>query len=175
MLILLSLWAFGEASFWFVAPDFLLIPLSLQKPRNWFKLSLIAWVSSIGGGLFYFWWASKNPELAQTVLSQTPFVSSRMQESISNLYQKYGFWGALFQSWSFMSFKIWTWEAIRADLNFWGYFPVVVFSRIFRLFVVTYGAARLSPWLLPIWNRRPVLSWILYATLFISGLILIEK
>lgn len=175
MLILLSLWAFGEASFWFIAPDFLLIPLAIEKPERWFKLSMIAWVSSIGGGLFYFWWASRNPAEAQSVLSQTPFVTPRMQETISNWYEKYGFWGALLQSWSFMSFKIWTFEAIKKDFFFWFYFPVVTFSRVFRLFVVTYLAARVSPFVFPLWRKKPLVSWIAYSILFISGLILIEK
>ncbi|NDD90649.1 DedA family protein, partial [bacterium] len=44
MLIFLSLWAFAEASFWFIPPDFLMIPLSIESKKKWLKISIITWL-----------------------------------------------------------------------------------------------------------------------------------
>jgi hypothetical protein len=175
MLTLLSLWAFGEASFWFIAPDFLLIPLSWEHPKKWLKFSTIAWVSSILGGVFYFWWASHYFATAQKILEITPFVTPRMHSSISNIFQEHGAWGALFQSWSFMSFKIWSFEAIKHRLSFSHYFPIVVFSRIFRIFVVSWVSSKCSSWILPYWKKNVRVSWFVYSLVFLGGLVLVES
>ena len=174
MLIFLSLWAFVEASFWFIAPDFLLMPLSWEQPKKWFKFSLITWASSVAGGLFYLWWASKHFEAAQSILEMTPFVSARMHAKISALYQEHGAWGALFQSWSFMSFKIWTFEAIKQQLSLAHYFPIVILSRVFRIFVVSWISSRCSRWILPYWRKNLAVSWLSYSLVFFLVLRLLE-
>jgi len=52
--IILSIWAFLEASFFFVAPDFILTPLSFFNPKEYKKLFLITLISALIGGIFYF-------------------------------------------------------------------------------------------------------------------------
>lgn len=174
MLILLSVWAFGEASFWFIAPDFLLLPLSWEQPKKWLKFSIFTWLSSVAGGVFYLWWASHHFEAAQSILEMTPFVSAQMHSKISSIYQQHGVWGALFQSWSFMSFKIWTFEAIRHQLSLAHYFPIVIFSRVFRIFVVSWLSSRCSRWILPIWKKNLMASWSVYSMVFLLALWLLE-
>jgi hypothetical protein len=172
---LLAAWAFGEACFWFIAPDFLLMPFAIQRPGKWSRYSLIAWCASFVGGSLYFLFCSVQLPLAESILAHTPFVTPRMLETISGLYDRQGYWGALGQSWSFMSFKIWTFEAVRHHFSWWIYFPVVMFSRVFRLFVVTWVVSRLSPYVEPLWSWRPALSWTLYTAAFLVMLIVMER
>jgi hypothetical protein len=173
--VLLAVWAFGESCFWFIAPDFLLMPFAVQEPKRWLRYSTVAWCGSFAGGSLYFVFCSLHFPLAESILSHTPFVTPRMLASISGTFDRAGHWGALAQAYSFMSFKIWTFEAVRHHLSWWAYFPIVMFSRVFRLFVVTWFAARLSPYVKPAWNRRPALSWALYACAFLVMLMLIER
>jgi len=175
LLIVTAFWAFAESSFWFIAVDFLLVPFAVMFPRQWFKTAGVAWVASHCGGALYFLFCSSYMDLAGEIMAVTPFVSQRMHDFISGLYQNYGPWGAMAQSWSFMSFKIWTYEAVRHGFAFFPYFPLVMFSRIFRLFVVAWIAAKASPFVLPIWSRGRIWSWVVYSIGFISMLIVIEK
>ena len=172
---LVALWAFGEACFWFIAPDFLLIPFAIEEPKRWRRFSTLAWCASFIGGGLYFAFCSLQFAQAESILSHTPFVTPGMMSSISGWFERYGCWGALAQAWSFMSFKIWTFEAVRHDLSAWAYFPIVMLSRVFRLFVVAWLASRLSPYLKPWWSRRPALSWALYTGAFLLMLILMER
>jgi membrane protein YqaA with SNARE-associated domain len=172
---LTAVWAFGEACFWFIAPDFLLVPLAIQHPERWRRLGVAAWCGSLAGGAGYFAFCTFNLPLAESILAGTPFVTPRMLASISALFDHSGVWGALAQSWSFMSFKIWTFEAVRHHFSWWAYFPIVMVSRAFRLFVVAWLAARLSPYLREWWNRRPALSWALYTAAFLLMLVVIER
>lgn len=171
----IATWAFAEASFWFIAVDFLLIPFALTYPRQWFLTTLVAWIASHCGGAVYFWFCAQNLELAGAILEATPFVSQRMHEYIVNMYFSHGPWGALAQSWSFMSFKIWTYEAVNQGFSFYPFFPIVMFSRVFRLFLVACLAATASPMIRPIWFKNKAVSWIVYSIVFVSVLIAVEK
>lgn len=175
MAVLLALWAAGEASVWFIAPDFLLMPFTIVRPERWRRFSIIAWCASFIGGSLYFAFCSLHIALAESILGHTPFVTPRMLASISELFDRHGEWGALAQSWSFMSFKIWTFEAVRHHFAWWTYFPIVMCSRIVRLFVVSWAASHLSRWVKPWWDRRPVLSWALYTAAFLVMLIVMEQ
>jgi hypothetical protein len=175
LLAFVATWAFAESSFWFVAVDFLLIPFAITYPRQWFKTALVAWVASHCGGALYFVFCQKNLELAGTILATTPFVTSRMHSFIAELYSDYGPWGALAQAWSFMSFKIWTYEAVKHGFAFTPFFPIVMISRVFRLFVVSWLLSRISPWIKPFWLKNKFISWVLYTVFFITLLIIIER
>ena len=167
MLIFLSLWAFAEASFWFIPPDFLMIPLSIENKKKWLKISTITWLSSVAGGLFYLWWAAHHLSTAQSILEVTPFVNARMHEKISLLYQELGAWGAVFQSWSFTSFKVWTFGAIKHELNLTHYFTIVIASRLFRFIFISWLFSRCSSWIFPYWRKNSVVSWIAYSMIFL--------
>jgi membrane protein YqaA with SNARE-associated domain len=172
---LVAVWAFGEASFWFVAPDFLLLPFAMANPARWRRFAAAAWIGSLAGGAGYFVFCTAEPAVAERILAATPFVTPRMLASISAQFDQHGAWGALAQSWSFMSFKIWTFEAVRHQIPWWAYIPLVMVSRAVRLFGVSWAASRLSPALRPWWMRRPARSWTLYSCAFLLMLILIER
>lgn len=174
LLALVATWAFAEASFWFIAVDFLLIPFALTYPSQWFRITLVAWVASHCGGALYFLFCREYLDLANTILNATPFVTERMHAYIIDLYDNHGPWGAMYQAWSFMSFKIWTYEAVRKNFSFSEFFPIVMFSRIFRLFVVSWLAAMSAPWLRGWWCRNKLLAWSIYSVFFITTLIIIE-
>lgn len=174
-IVLIASWAFLESGVWFIAVDFLLTPFAIKYPRQWFKIALLAWVSSHVGGALYFLFCRENIELAASLLQSTPFVEPRMHLFIEGLYERHGAWGALAQSWSFMSFKIWTFEAVKRGFDWWPFFPIVMFSRVFRLFVVSWLASLSAHWLGPVWGKRPIVSWVTYSVLFLGALIWLEK
>src|SRR4030095_5839428 len=95
---LLALWAFGEACFWFIAPDFLLIPFAIERPERWRRSASVAWTASFVGGTFYFIFCTQFGELPNSIITRTPFVTLRMMTTISALYEQYGYSGVLWQS-----------------------------------------------------------------------------
>ena len=175
LLAFVATWAVAESAFWFIAVDFLLIPFALNYPNQWFKTTFVAYVASHCGGALYFLFCQQDLELAGAILAATPFVTPRMHNFIVQLYETYGPWGALAQAWSFMSFKIWTYEAVKHGFSFTPFFPIVMFSRIFRLFVVSWISAKASPWLRPMWTRNKAIAWVCYTVFFVTMLVIIEK
>ena len=127
-LVLVGLWAFFEASFWFIAPDFILIILAFTLPRRWLALSLAALGGSLAGGIVYYGLLYASFDTFEKILKATPFVMPRMLEFVESMYRHYGYAGVLVQSLSFMSFKIWTYKAVVHDFHPLLYFPLVMIS-----------------------------------------------
>lgn len=172
---LLAVWSFLEASVWFIAPDFLLVIFGIFFPREWTRSTALALLSSLIGGVFYFTLLQSQPEFFGSLLQRTPFVTDRMLKFVNDLYARHQYLGVLFQSFSFMSFKIWTYQAIKFHFNPALYFPLVMLSRTVRLGAVAYLASRISPFIYSHVVRHPKV-WIgVYSFLFLAGLILIES
>lgn len=172
--LLLGAWSFLEASFWFIAPDFLLVIFGVFFPKEWKRSTALALLNSLIGGIFYFVLVNWAPDLFGSVLKDTPFVTERMLQFVSDLYARYHYLGVLFQSFSFMSFKIWTYQAVNFQFNPFIYFPLVMLSRTIRLGAVSLLASRISPLIYRQVVKRPKI-WIgIYSLLFLTGLILIE-
>lgn len=172
---LIFFWAFAEASVWFIAADIVLIPLCIAFPGQWKKWTILLVIGSCLGGTLHYALISRWPDKMGDILNATPFVNERMKTFVRGRYTAHGEWGALWQAWSFISLKIWTYEAFQAHLNPYKYFPIVVFSRLFRFFPEAIAAAYFGNKWGGLLKTRKWLYLVLYVLSFIGGLILIES
>ncbi len=167
-------WAIAEATFWFIAPDFIIGLLVAIAPTSWLKLVRASLFGSLVGGLLSYGLNLLYPEWMAQVLHSTPFVQQSMIDFVDGVYTKHGHAGVLFQAFSFMQFKIWTQAAVKFDFNAFVYFSFVMISRSIR-----FGA---SAWLAKIIGSRIekflrahiVLFSLMYTLAFIGLLIMLE-
>jgi len=139
----LGVWTFLEAGFWFIAPDFIIFALCFFAPKRYKKFLLVSLVVSLIGGGCYYVFVHNNPELALTILSQTPFLTEKSMAFVSNSLGK-GVIYTLLQSFTFIQFKAWTYYANAHNLNLVVYLFLVGISRIIRFSVVAGIAILLS-------------------------------
>lgn len=173
-LYLVGSWAIAEATFWFVAPDFILGLMIALVPMAWKRLLGAALVGSLIGGIFSFMLNLYFPVWMTGVLSATPFVQPHMIAFVEGVYRQYGYYGVLFQAFSFMQFKIWTQLAVQHGFSPVIYFGLVMVSRALRFGVAARLAkeigSRVSSLLLP----HAVAFSAVYTLLFLGLLILVE-
>ena len=139
-LVAVALWAFAEATFWFIAPDFLIMILCAAAPRAWKRIVLWALAGSLVGGVVCFALNTFFLDEMGQILRATPFVQERMITEIDSLYSKLGPQAVLHQSFSFMQFKIWTHLAVLHGFQPILYFLLVMVSRAVRLGLVGLAA-----------------------------------
>lgn len=173
--VLLILWSFFEASFWFIAPDFLLGIFGIVKPKEKNRFFILALTASFFGGITYYIFNILSFDTMSLVLKETPFVTEKMMSFIRNVYDTYGLPGVLFQSFSFMSFKIWTHIAVEFNLNPLGYFSLVMISRSLRLYPVTLVASLMGKFFPNFIRKHFVTILILYSLSFIVMLVAMEN
>ncbi len=136
-LVLLSLWAFFEASFWFVIPDFLLLILCILYPKNYKKFFIFTLLFSILGIIAYFTFVSNYTLLSGEILLNTPFINQKMLDSINSLYTDKGISVVLRQTTTFTPVKVWTFEAVLHQFNLVFYLFFVAISRAIRMFIIS--------------------------------------
>ena len=174
-IVFLAVWSFCEASFWFVAPDFLLVIFAFLKPTHKNKFFAVALLASFLGGVVYYILNLFALDSLGEILRHTPFVTDRMILFVQETYGKYGHLGVLFQSFTFMSFKIWTNVAVVMGLNPIIYFPLVMISRVFRLYPVTWLSAYISRYTTNFLKNNFLVVLAGYVILFFTMLIVLEN
>ncbi len=172
--ILLGVWSFLEASFWFIGPDFLIILFSFVLPKKYKRFILIAIISSLLGGIFYYVLNLFYFDQLSIILFNTPFVVTRNVNFVSNILSSYGVAGALMQSITLIPFKIWTHFIIEFGFSPIIYFILVIISRTFR-FLVFAGIASFVARRFPKISRKYFFLFLLiYIILFVGIMIIIE-
>ena len=136
-LVLLSLWAFLEASVWFVIPDFLLLILCILYPKNYKKFFIFTLLFSILGIIAYFTFVSNYTVLSGEILLNTPFINQKMLDSINSLYTDKGISVVLRQTTTVIPVKVWTYQAVVHHFNLFLYLFFVAISRAIRMFIIS--------------------------------------
>ena len=136
-LVLLSLWAFLEASVWFVIPDFLLLILCILYPKNYKKFFVFTLLFSILGIIAYFTFVSNYTVLSGEILLNTPFINQKMLDSINSLYTGKGVSVVLRQTTTVIPVKVWTYQAVVHHFNLFLYLFFVAISRAIRMFIIS--------------------------------------
>jgi hypothetical protein len=173
-IVLVCVWSFFEASFWFVAPDFLIALFSFLVPKNYRKFIYYALVFSLVGGIFYYVLNLFYYELIGEVLKQTFFVSTKNLEFVSGLFAQHGVLGAFFQSFTLIPFKIWTHLAVGNGFNPAIYFLIVIVSRAIRFFIIGLVAVGLRKLLKNYARENIVILFVLFVIFFFGVMFALE-
>lgn len=166
-LILLFLWAFFEASFWFIAPDFLIAIYCVINSKNYKKFLKGVIIASILGGALYYLLNYINFSEMTRILVNTPFVSSKNIGFVDAIFIKYGIFGTFFQSITLIPFKIWTHFAFFYGFNPIIYLFFVAISRIFRFYIVAIVAMWISKKFRKNIEKNLIYWLVLYTILFL--------
>jgi hypothetical protein len=174
-MILIALWSFFEASFWFIAPDFLIGLFCFLAPKRYKKILLIALVFSILGGLFYYFFNVYNLNILTEILINTPFVSEKNMLFVSNLYLTHGIFATLLQAITLIPFKIWTHFVVLYNLNPAIYLLLVGISRLVRFAIVGFIAIKFRHFLGSKVKRHSIFIIAIYSLIFLLITFLLES
>lgn len=173
-LYVVGCWAVAEATFWFIAPDFILGILIAFVPLAWKRLLGSALLGSLIGGLVSYGLNLAFPAWMAGVLHGTPFVNAQMISFVNDVYTQHGHLGVLFQAFSFMQFKIWTQQAVQHGFNPVFYFGLVMVSRTIRFGAASLLAKNIGSRISALLIRHAVVFVVVYTALFVTMLILVE-
>jgi membrane protein YqaA with SNARE-associated domain len=130
--VAIAAWAFSEATFWFIAPDFLIMILCVFAPTAWKRIVIWALAGSLLGGMVSLSLNVLFFDQMASILQATPFVTARMIDDVDTVYSHLGHSAALRQSFSAIQFKIWTHLAVAHDFQPAIYLSLVMISRAAR-------------------------------------------
>ena len=174
-LLLVGGWAVAEATFWFIAPDFILGILLAFAPKSWKRLLASALVGSLIGGVFSFALNSVYPTWMANILNSTPFVQPHMIAFVEGVYNRHHYFGVLFQAFSFMQFKIWTHLAVLHGFNPLIYFFLVMVSRAVRFGAVSLLAKNVGDRIQHLLRAHAIAFLFCYTSLFLALLFFLES
>ena len=138
MIAILILWSFLEASIWPIFPEFILVFFIILSPKNYRKLFLISFVSSILGVASFFLFAHLFPAAADNLLMKVPLVNKNMLLHIDILYQNGGTILVVKQPFSAIPIKVWTFMAAKNSIGFLPFMLLVSLIRGIRFFILAF-------------------------------------
>jgi hypothetical protein len=162
-MIILALWAFLEAIWWFIIVDVILIVLVVRRPEYAWRYATIAIAFSSLGIITHGLLTSIAPELSRTIVSNVPLLDAVKIARADALLDRSVFY-ALIQPFSGIPVKAWT---IAADS--WVFFPLVLCARALRMLLVTAIGAHVSRY--PFFTTRT--AFIIYAVCVTIALLLV--
>jgi hypothetical protein len=138
---LLILWSFLEAICWFVFPDFLIVILSVlapQKTKRWIALST---ASSFFGTVTLFCSFRFLPLEAFQVMFHLPFTHTDMLSRIEKLGSIHGYTSILFQPFSGIPAKVWSYSAYHTfHWNIFAFLLLLTSARSIRMLIAAWLA-----------------------------------
>lgn len=174
-LIFVGGWAVAEATFWFIAPDFILGIMIAFAPRAWKRLLAASLLGSLIGGVLSFTLNSLHPAWMASVLEATPFVQAKMIAFVEGIYSRHHYIGVLFQAFSFMQFKIWTHLAVLHGFNPLIYFSLVMLSRMVRFGSISFLAKNIGDRIQTLLKGHALTFVFMYTVLFLALLFALES
>jgi len=134
--------AFAESSVFPVPPDAFMIPMILARPREAFRIALVATLASVAGGVLgyaigYFLWETVGRAIVAFYGYEAEF------ERLRALYREWGLWIVAIAGFTPFPYKVVTIASGVAAFSLPGFVLASVVSRAARFFLV---AAVLSVW-----------------------------
>lgn len=152
--------SFAEASFFPIPPDVMLIPMTMAKPKAWWKLALLATMASAIGGMFGYligWLA---------IDALTPYLLKwgygHALEVARHAFDRWGFWAVLVAGFSPIPYKVFTITAGALTMNPALVFAASVLGRGGRFFLVAGLIAWAGPKIEP--KLRKYIEWLGWIT-----------
>lgn len=130
---LVLFWALGEAIFWFVIPEFLLIMMIFMRIRR--KKELL--VYDIAGTLIGTTIAL-GMHLSNSAISQLAYIQPKMVEQTEVWYRTHGIWGLIYQPFSGVPYKVFTLTAHHYGFFLLAFLAVAIVVRMSR-YVIFFG------------------------------------
>lgn len=124
---------FSEASWWFIFPDLFIFIYTITVPKNYFKVWLVALITSTLGTISYWYLVQNAPELTYQILQQTVGITPEMLAYVEDTLPGIEALSLLTQSMSGVPVKVWTWFAAVGSLSLPEFVLPTVASRGLRM------------------------------------------
>lgn len=135
--LIAALWAFAEATLFFIVPDLWTSIVGRDKLRRGLIACLYSVAGALAGGSSLYFWGSLDPTGATFVLEKTPAVSAemitRVREDLNNL----GGWAILFGPLSGTPYKLYAAQAAEAGFPLFWFLLISIPARLVRFMAVT--------------------------------------
>lgn len=171
MILIVALWAFAEATLFFVVAD---VPISAIGIRYGFRraalAALVAAPAAASGGLIMQAWAAENPELCWKILDHIPGIGSRLITSAASAYAVKGMPAMLWGSFQGVPYKLYAYSAALTGTAAVPFFLASITARLPRFLLVAAVSASLRPplqrWLTP---RSVAILFLIFWSLFYAA------
>ena len=136
-----------ESIFFPVPPDFMLIPMSIAKPENWWRYALLCTVTTVIGGLIGYALGYFAIDALQPWIERAGYAPRMAQ--VNELFALYGFWIVFVAGFTPIPYKVFTIASGAAHLALLPFVLGSVISRGLRFFLVAglcaWGGPKLAP------------------------------
>jgi membrane protein YqaA with SNARE-associated domain len=137
----LAIVAFAESSIFPIPPDIMVVPMIIAKKNEYFKIFLIATISSVFGGLLGYYIGLTFIDIAIKVVELYGYENKvfNLKNDLTNDGNLYVFLATLFLAgFTPLPFKVFTITSGIIGFNIFLFFFICLISRALRFFVVSY-------------------------------------
>lgn len=169
----LDIVAFAESSFFPVAPDTILIPLALSRPKKAFYYATLCTLFSVAGGIMgYFIGALLMDKVGLPILKIYNLVDK--YQKVTEYYNRYDFIAVGIAGFTPIPYKIFTIGAGACKINFVNFILASIVSRGARFFIVSTLLYTIGEPVKTIIDKYFNLLTLLFAALLIGGFVALK-
>jgi membrane protein YqaA with SNARE-associated domain len=158
--------SFAESSFFPIPPDVMLAPMTLARPRDWWRLALLTTLTSVLGGLLGYMIGVFLLDAAMPLIERWGYLPA--YERASAWFAQYGFWAVFAAGFTPIPYKIFTISAGAAHMALLPFVLGSLVGRGGRFFLVAALVRLLGPRIEP--HLRRYVDAIGWATLVLLAL-----
>lgn len=169
----LALVAFVESSVFPIPPDILMIPLIVARPKDAFKIALVATVASVAGGMLgYYIGYGAFESIGKPVLEF--YGKDAYFDEFAAKYNEYGAWAVLIAGVTPFPYKVITILSGATALSLPVFIAASVFARALRFFVVATLLWKFGEPIRDFIEKRLGLMFTLFVILLVGGFAVVK-
>lgn len=165
--------SFAEASFFPLPPDILLVPMTIARPREAYRLALLTGLgSTLGGALGYAIGSLLYDSLGLWIIHLYGYADK--MDAFRETYAHYGLWIILLKGLTPIPYKLVTITSGFAGYNFFLFMLLTVISRTLRFLAVAWILKRYGEPVREFIERKLALSAFILLFFVIGGFVLVK-
>lgn len=154
-----------ESIFFPVPPDVMLAPMSLARPKAWWRLALLTTLTSVLGGVVGYalgWFAI---EAVMPWIERAGHADTYAQ--VQGLFERYGVWIMFVAAFTPIPFKVFTVAGGAAAMPLLPFILASLVGRGIRFFLVAWVVAWGGPKVEPVFRRYiEIVGWVIAVLIF---------
>lgn len=165
--------SFAEASFFPLPPDILLVPMTIARPQDAYRLALLTGLgSTLGGALGYAIGSLLYDSVGLWIIHLYGYGDK--MDAFRETYAHYGLWIILLKGLTPIPYKLVTITSGFAGYNFFLFMLLTVISRTLRFLAVAWILKRYGEPVREFIERKLALSAFLLLFFIVGGFVLVK-
>lgn len=163
--------SFAESSFFPVPPDVMLAPMTLARPRAWWRLALLTTLASVAGGMLGYAIGYFALEAVAPWMQRAGWWDGYLRAQA--LYERWGVWVVFLAGFSPIPYKVFTIASGAASMALAPFVLASLAGRAARFFLVAALVRWLGPRVEPVLRRHiDTIGWAVVAAALLAWLVL---